>query len=108
MGFGSAEPGSRIRPRLGSLWRGLALTFGVDAGVAQLGDRLFVDSLDGISDDELDRSAGGEWTPRQTAHHLADSEMMSAIRIRRLLTEDAPGIDGYDEATFAGKPRSAR
>jgi hypothetical protein len=67
------------------------------------GHRVVIDALKGITNDELDRSASGEWTPRQTAHHLADSEMMSAIRIRRLLTEDEPVIHGYDEATFARK-----
>jgi hypothetical protein len=65
------------------------------------GHRVVMDALEGITDDELDRSASGEWTPRQTAHHLADSEMMSAIRIRSLLTEDEPLIHGYDEANFA-------
>ena len=72
------------------------------------GHRVVMDALKGITDDELDRSASGEWTPRQTAHHLADSEMMSAIRIRRLLTEDEPVIYGYDEATFAHKLTSDR
>ncbi|HEY4912482.1 MAG TPA: DinB family protein [Candidatus Dormibacteraeota bacterium] len=72
------------------------------------GHRVVADALKGITDDELDRSASGEWTPRQTAHHLADSEMMSAIRIRRLLTEDEPIIHGYDEATFARKLTSDR
>jgi hypothetical protein len=72
------------------------------------GHRVVTDALEGITDDELDRSASGEWTPRQTAHHLADSEMMSAIRIRRLLTEDEPIIHGYDEATFARKLTSDR
>jgi hypothetical protein len=66
------------------------------------GHRVVMEALSGITQEELDRSAsGGEWTPRQTAHHLADSEMMSAIRIRRLLTEDKPEIHGYDEAAFA-------
>jgi hypothetical protein len=65
------------------------------------GHCVVMEALNGISADELDRSASGEWTPRQTAHHLADSEMMSAIRIRRLLTEHEPLIHGYDEATFA-------
>lgn len=65
------------------------------------GHRVVMDALSGITEEELDRSAGGEWTPRQTAHHLADSEMMSALRIRRLLTEDRPVIHGYDEARFA-------
>ncbi|HXD81411.1 MAG TPA: DinB family protein [Candidatus Acidoferrum sp.] len=72
------------------------------------GHRVVMDALKGITNDELDRSASGEWTPRQTAHHLADSEMMSAIRIRRLLTEDEPVIHGYDEATFARKLTSDR
>jgi hypothetical protein len=72
------------------------------------GHRVVTDALEGITDDELDRSASGEWTPRQTAHHLADSEMMSAIRIRRLLTEDEPIIHGYNEATFARKLTSDR
>jgi DinB superfamily len=72
------------------------------------GHRAVMVALKGITDEELDRSASGEWTPRQTAHHLADSEMMSAIRIRRLLTEDEPIIHGYDEATFARKLTSDR
>jgi hypothetical protein len=65
------------------------------------GHRVITEALSGIKDEELDRSASGEWTPREIAHHLADSEMMSAIRIRRLLTEDEPVIHGYDEAAFA-------
>jgi hypothetical protein len=72
------------------------------------GHRVVMDALKGITPEELDGSASGEWTPRQTAHHLADSEMMSAIRIRRLLTEDEPVIHGYDEATFARKLTSDR
>jgi DinB family protein len=72
------------------------------------GHREVVDALSGITDDELDRSASGEWTPRQIAHHLADSEMMSAIRMRRLLTEETPVIHGYDEVEFARRLTSDR
>jgi hypothetical protein len=46
-------------------------------------------------------AADGGWTARQVVHHLADSEMTSAIRLRRLLAEDDPVIAGYDEETFA-------
>jgi hypothetical protein len=67
------------------------------------GHSVVKEALSGITPEELDRSASGEWTPRQIAHHLADSEMMSAIRIRRLLTEDEPVIHAYDEAAFARK-----
>ena len=55
-----------------------------------------------LSEAELDRRpADGGWTPREVVHHLADSEMTSAIRLRRLLAEDAPVIQGYDEVEFA-------
>lgn len=65
------------------------------------GHRVVVDALKGATDDELDRTSDGEWTPRQIAHHLADSEMTSALRIRRLLAEVDPVIHGYDEKAFA-------
>ncbi|HSS61320.1 MAG TPA: DinB family protein [Candidatus Limnocylindrales bacterium] len=66
------------------------------------GYRVVVKALDGITEEELDRTAEEDgWTPRQIAHHLADSEMMSAIRIRRLLAEPKPIIHGYDEKGFA-------
>jgi hypothetical protein len=55
-----------------------------------------------LSDADLDRRpADGGWTPREVVHHLADSEMTSAIRLRRLLAEDGPVIQGYDEVAFA-------
>src|SRR2546423_3126541 len=65
------------------------------------GHQAVLDALEGLREEELDRAAGGEWTPREIAHHLADSEMMSAIRLRRLIAEDAPVLAGYDEALFA-------
>lgn len=67
------------------------------------GHQVVKDALKGATDEELDRAVEGDWTPRQIAHHLADSEMMSAIRIRKLLTEDEPVIHGYDEKAFAEK-----
>ena len=61
-----------------------------------------IESVEGLSEASLDiRAAEGEWTPREIVHHLADSEMTSAIRLRRLLAEDSPRIDGYDEEEFA-------
>jgi DinB family protein len=72
------------------------------------GHRAVMDALRGIAEEELDRSASGEWTPRQIAHHLADSEMTSGVRLRRLIVEDNPVIQGYDEADFAMKLTSDR
>lgn len=67
------------------------------------GYREVTEALEGITDAELDRAEDGEWSPRKVVHHLADSEMMSAIRIRRLLTEAEPVIHGYDEVAFADR-----
>ncbi len=34
-------------------------------------------------------------------HHLADSETNSYLRLRKLLAEDGPMLQGYDEAHWA-------
>lgn len=61
-----------------------------------------VKAIGGLDDAALDhRPAEGEWTPREIVHHLADSEMTSAIRLRRLVAENSPVIHGYDEEEFA-------
>ena len=61
-------------------------------------------ALRGITDAELDARPGvDEWSPREIVHHLADSEMTAAIRLRKLLAEDNPTIQGYDEPEFARK-----
>ena len=61
-----------------------------------------VAALEGITLQELDaRPSPGAWSPREIVHHLADSEMTSAIRLRRLIAEDAPLIMGYDQAHYA-------
>lgn len=62
-----------------------------------------VAALAGITDEELDRqpAEADSWTARQVAHHLADSEAMAYIRLRRLIAEDEPVIAGYDEPEWA-------
>jgi hypothetical protein len=68
-----------------------------------------VEALAGITDEELDRRpAPGKWTAREIVHHLADSEMTSAIRLRRLIAEDNPVIVGYDQEEFARRLRYDR
>ena len=66
------------------------------------GHRVVTEALREVSEAELDARPGpDEWTAREIVHHLADSEMTSAIRVRRLLAEDRPLIGGYDEVEFA-------
>ena len=43
----------------------------------------------------------GKWSAREIVHHLADSEMASALRLRTLLTEIHPVIHGYDQEAYA-------
>jgi hypothetical protein len=60
------------------------------------------EALDGADDEDLDRRGpSGEWSAREIAHHLADSESMAYVRLRRLIAEDEPVIAGYDEPEWA-------
>ncbi len=66
------------------------------------GYRAVADAIAGATDEQLDaRPAPNKWTAREIAHHLGDSEMTSAIRLRLLLATDHPRIVGYDQEEFA-------
>lgn len=43
----------------------------------------------------------GKWSAREIVHHLADSESFSAQRLRKLLSEENPVIQGYDQDVWA-------
>lgn len=66
------------------------------------GYRAVAEALEGATDKELDaRPAPGKWTAREIVHHLADSEMTSAVRLRLLVAEENAAIRAYDEKAFA-------
>lgn len=66
------------------------------------GYRVVAEALAGASEKELDVvPAPGKWTAREIVHHLADSEMTSAVRLRLLIASDRPQIVGYDQDEFA-------
>lgn len=68
------------------------------------GYRMVASALEGATDHELDaKPAPGKWSAREIVHHLADSEMTSAIRLRLLLAEERAAIRPYDEEEFARK-----
>ncbi|MBI3650526.1 MAG: DinB family protein [Acidobacteria bacterium] len=59
-------------------------------------------SLDNFPADSLSaHPLPDKWSANEIIHHLADSEMTSALRLRKLLTEAHPIIYGYDEAFYA-------
>ncbi len=62
------------------------------------------ESLKGFPHDSLTaHPIPGKWSATEIVHHLADSETTSALRLRRLLVEDHPLIQGYDQEAFAAR-----
>jgi hypothetical protein len=68
------------------------------------GYRAVAEALVGATDEELDlRPAPGKWSAREVVHHLADSEMTAAVRLRLLVGTDNPQIYGYSQDEFAAR-----
>ena len=66
------------------------------------GYRAVAEALVGATDEELDaHPAPGKWSAREIVHHLGDSEMTAAVRLRLLLATDNPHIVGFDQEEFA-------
>jgi hypothetical protein len=66
------------------------------------GYRVVAEALAGATDEQLDaRQAPGKWSAREIVHHLADSEMTAAIRLRLLVATERPQIVGFDQEEFA-------
>ena len=62
--------------------------------------------LEGFPPERLgDHPIPGKWSAREIVHHLADSETISAQRLRKLLVEDHALIWGYDQERFAERLR---
>ncbi len=47
------------------------------------------------------RPGPGQWSPHEVVCHCADSETCAAVRIRYVLAERQPRIDGYDQDEWA-------
>ena len=61
-------------------------------------------SLEGFPADlHIAHPIEGKWSAAEIVHHLADSETTSGLRLRRLLVEDHPLIQGYDQDAYAGR-----
>src|SRR5712672_1706374 len=61
-------------------------------------------ALDGFPSDKLTaHPIPGKWSAAEIVHHLADSETASGLRLRRLLVEDHPLIQGYDQDAYADR-----
>lgn len=66
------------------------------------GYRAVSEALVGATDEEMSmRPAPGKWSAREVVHHLGDSEMAAAFRLRLLMAVDGATIQGYDQDQFA-------
>ena len=63
-------------------------------------------ALEGFPQEKLTaRPFRGKWTAAEIVHHLADSEMTGAIRLRLMLAQDRTVIHAYDQDAFAARLR---
>lgn len=57
-----------------------------------------------VARNDIDRpEAPGKWSMLQVLRHLADSELVWAYRMRRIVAEDRPPIRGYDQDLWADR-----
>jgi hypothetical protein len=61
----------------------------------------FLAAVESVDAAGLDLHHPEGWSARQIIHHLADSETQSYLRLRRMLAEPNPVIQGYDEEAWA-------
>lgn len=64
--------------------------------VAEVADRTTPDVLH-------QPEAEGKWSAADVIHHLADSDVVWSVRLRRVLAEDRPPLDGYDQDLWAAR-----
>jgi uncharacterized damage-inducible protein DinB len=58
--------------------------------------------LDETPPDRLrQREASGKWSVAHVIQHLADNDLVWAVRLRMVLAHDRPALAGYDQDTWA-------
>src|SRR5579863_3664362 len=66
-------------------------------------------SITGAAGSELDyMPEPGKWSIRQIVAHLADAEMVAGMRLRRIIAEDNPRIEAYDQNAWGANLDYAR
>src|SRR3954470_7964890 len=68
------------------------------------GPELVAVATTGAAGSELDYQPGeGKWSVRQIVCHLADYEVIAAMRFRQMLAEDNPALPAADQDAWATK-----
>ena len=79
----------------------MTITIQEIAAAYEAATKEFLDIALSVPADKLDDNDGENWSSRQVIHHCADSESQSYARLRRLVAEPNPVIQGYDENLWA-------
>ena len=67
---------------------------------------LLRDLLAGLPEEVLNApEKAGKWSVREVARHLADSELVWAVRLRMVLAQERPTLHGYDQEAWASRLR---
>ena len=86
--------------------RALLEVLGQRDPVQVLGELLawLAERIRGLDDSTLRRpEAPGKWAVIEVIQHLADSDLVSSYRLKMMLTEDRPPLQGYDQDRWASE-----
>lgn len=73
------------------------------------GAELVAVSITGAAGSELDFTPeAGKWSIRQIVAHVADAEIVGAMRLRRIIAEENPKLEAYDQDAWASNLDYAR
>jgi hypothetical protein len=62
--------------------------------------------MSGLGAAQLERpEKPGKWSIRHVVQHLADSELIGAVRLRLMLAQDRPPLTGFDQDLWAERLR---
>lgn len=66
------------------------------------GPELLAAALTGAAGAEVDfQPSADSWSLRQIVAHMADSEVVATVRFRRVIAEDSPQLEAYDQNLWA-------
>jgi hypothetical protein len=67
------------------------------------GPEILAAALTGAAGSEVDFAPDGKWSVRQIMAHLADAEVVGAMRFRQVIAENEPKLQAYDQEAWADR-----
>jgi DinB superfamily len=65
------------------------------------GPEILAAALTGAAGSEVDFAPDGKWSVRQIMAHLADAEVVCAMRFRQVIAENEPKLQAFDQEAWA-------